>query len=613
MPLDTDARADGAVAALSDWLEAFATAVSTKDHDKLAACFADDSHWRDLVAFDWDIRTISGKAAIAAALADGAKAVMPTRFHIPDNRAQARWVSRAGTDCIEALFAFETKHGNANGVVRLVPSETGPGGHAAWIVSTCLDDLSKHGITEADHIADDAYSRDFGGENWLDKRTRRRAYEDREPSVVVVGAGQAGLGIAARLTALGIDTLIVEKHERIGDNWRKRYHSLTLHNEAHVNHLPMLPFPPTFPVFIPKDKLANWFEFYADAMDLNVWTGTEMVSGTYDEASARFEITLKRTDGSRRIVRPAHVVMATGVSSIPVKPDLPGLADFAGTLMHSGAYTDGQGWAGKSALVLGTGNSAHDVAQDLAASGADVTMVQRSSSYIVSLGQAQKVYAIYEEGPSVDDCDLIATAASYDTLVRTYKLSTAEMKRNDAALLARLEQAGFKLDDGAPDGTGFQMKYLRRGGGYYFNVGCSDLIADGTIKLLDFAAIDRFVAEGVRLEDGRIVRADLIVAATGYKNQQDVVRDYMGSDIAERIGPVWGFAADGELANMWRRTAQPGLWFTAGSLAQCRIFSKFLALQIAAVEAGLMTKALPDELAVEAEEPTARGLQIAAE
>ena len=109
------------------------------------------------------------------------------------------------------------------------------------------------------------FSRDFGGENWLDQRRKARAYADRDPAVLIVGGGQAGLAIAARLGQLGVDTLIVDRHERVGDNWRKRYHSLTLHNEVHVNHLPYMPFPPTWPVYIPKDKLANWFEAYVEA------------------------------------------------------------------------------------------------------------------------------------------------------------------------------------------------------------------------------------------------------------------------------------------------------------------------------------------------------------
>jgi cation diffusion facilitator CzcD-associated flavoprotein CzcO len=405
---------------------------------------------------------------------------------------------------------------------------------------------------------------------------------------VVIGGGQAGLGIAASLGQLGVDTLVIDRHERIGDAWRKRYHSLTLHNEVHINHLPYMPFPPNTPVFIPKDKLANWFESYADAMELNVWTGTELKQGTFDETTGRWEISLRRHDGSERTLRPRHLIFATGVSAIPIRPDAPGLDDFAGTVMHSGQYTTGHDWKGRKVLVMGTGNSGHDVAHDLHASGAEVTMIQRSTTLIVSLAQAQKVYDVYKEGPTLADCDLLATAVPYKVLVQGYQISAAASQAADKPLLDGLAARGFRLDDGLPDHTGFQMKYLRRGGGYYFNVGCSDLIVEGKIGLIQYSDIDCFVAEGVRMKDGRIVPADLLVAATGYKNQQDVVRLYLGDEVADRIGPVWGFDEGGEERNMWRRTAQPGLWFTAGGLPHVRIYSKYLALQIKAIEEGLL-------------------------
>ena len=407
--------------------------------------------------------------------------------------------------------------------------------------------------------------------------------------MLVVGGGHAGLSIAARLQQLGVETLIVDRHDRIGDNWRKRYHSLTLHNEVHVNHLPYMPFPPTFPVYIPKDKLANWFESYVEAMELNFWTGTELVSGGYDDKRKQWDVTLKRADGSTRVMHPRHLIFATGVSSIPTFPDLPGLKDFAGPMVHSGEFADAARWKGRKALVLGSGTSGHDVAQELHAHGADVTIIQRSKTYVVSLQEAQSVYAIYSEGIPFDDCDLLATSFPYPVLQRAYQLSTAKSKMVDRKLIKALEARGFKIWYGE-DETGFQMMYLRYGGGYYFNVGCSDLIISGAVKLLQFADIERFVAEGALLKDGSTVPAELLVLATGYKNQQDTVRLYLGDEIADKIGPVWGFDEGGELRNMWRRTAQPGLWLTAGSLAQCRIFSRYLAIQIKALEEGLLAQ-----------------------
>lgn len=570
----------------ADWLASFGAAIEAGDAAAAAKLFAADGHWRDVVAFTWRIQSESGAAAIEAALAPTLAGTQASAFHIPAHRSPPRRVRRAGTACIEAIFAFQTKVGRANGVVRLV--EEPDGEWRAWILLTTLEELHGYPDGRPRAVSDaEKYSRDFGGENWLDQRRKAQAYGDHDPAVLVVGGGQAGLSVAARLGHLGVDTLIVDRNQRIGDNWRLRYHALTLHNEVHVNHLPLMPFPPTWPVFIPKDKLANWFETYVESLELNFWTGTELAGGSYDEKEKCWTVTLRRSDGSTRTMKPRHIVVATGVSGTPVWPDVPGLGSFRGAVVHSGNYTDGAAWKGRKALVVGTGNSGHDVAQDLCSSGADVTIVQRSPTYVVSIRQAQKVYALYDEGLPFEDCDLLAAAMPYKVLRRAYQLSTAEMRAADRDLLKGLESRGFQLTYGEDD-TGFQMMYLRRGGGYYFNVGCSDMIVDGRIALLQYDAIDRFVPEGVALRDGTVHPFDLVVVATGYESQQEFVRATLGDVIAERIGPVWGFDDGGELRNMWVPTRQDGLWFTAGSLAQCRIFSRYLALQIKAREEGLV-------------------------
>jgi cation diffusion facilitator CzcD-associated flavoprotein CzcO len=566
------------------WLAVFETALRAQDAAAAAALFLPDGLWRDLLAFTWTIQTMAGRPAIEAALAHMLARTKAANFHIPPRRTPPRRVNRAGTESIEAIFEFETAFGPGNGIVRLVPDSQGR--LRAWTLNTNLHELRGH-EEQFKRRGEPDSTRDFDAENWSDRRARERAFADRDATVVVVGGGQAGLSIAARLQQLGIDTLIVDRHERVGDNWRKRYHSLTLHNEVPVNHMPYMPFPPTWPVYIPKDMLANWFESYVDALELNFWTGTEFIGGSYDDARRYWNVTLRCSDGTERVMHPRHLIFATGVSSIPSTPDLPGLSEFAGTIVHSGAFANAERWRGCKALVLGTGTSDHDVAQELHAYGAGVTIIQRSRTYVVSLKEAQSVYAVYSEGIPFDDCDLLATSLPYPVLQRSYQLSTARGREVDKALLQGLEKSGFRLWYGE-DETGFQMMYLRRGGGYYFNVGCSELIMSGQVKLLQFSGIERFVAEGARLRDGSVVPAELLVLATGYKNQQDTARAFLGDEIADKIGPVWGFDDGGELRNMWRRTAQPGLWFTAGSLAQCRIFSLYLALQIKAMEVGLL-------------------------
>src|SRR5467141_60469 len=495
-------RTDDISIAAENSLAQFETALAEPDDGLLKALFHPDSYWRDVLALSWNLQTINGANAILTELKTHAHRAAPSAFQIDPDRAAPRRVTRAGTNAIEAIFKFETAQGRGSGILRLIP-DVGDGNRLkAWTLLTALDELK--GFEEQQGRSrpkGEAYSRDFRGPNWLDLRKAAAEYANRDPVALVVGGGQAGLSIAARLKQLQIDTLIVDREARIDDNWRNRYHALTLHNQVQVNHLPYMPFPPNWPTYIPKDKLANWFETYVESMELNYWTGTEFESGSYDEQEERWTVVLRRADGSKRSMHPRHVVMATGVSGIPNLPDIPGLKNFGGTVLHSSQYGDGEAWEGKKALVIGTGNSGHDIAQDLYSSGADVTMVQRSSTLVVSIEpSAQLVYAPYNEG-TLEDNDLIATSMPLALARKSHAMVTEHSKRLDQELLDGLARAGFKLDFG--DGnTGWQFKYLTRGGGYYFNVGCSDLIVKGEIALHKFSDIEGFVADGARMKSG---------------------------------------------------------------------------------------------------------------
>ena len=578
-------RTEDLAALVETWLAAFGRALGERDTGALAALFLSDGYWRDVLALTWGINTVSGAGAIADALT--ASAAAPTAFRIAPDRTAPRHVTRAGTHAVEAFFAFETREGRGSGVVRLAPDAADGNALKCWTLLTALDELKGHEErTGARRPTGQSHSRDFRGPNWLDQRTAAASYDDRDPAVIVVGGGQAGLSIAARLTQLGIDTLIVDREARIGDNWRDRYHALTLHNQVQVNHLPYMPFPPNWPTYIPKDKLANWFEAYVESMELNYWPGTEFLGGSYDDRERRWTVELRRL-GATRTMRPHHVVIATGVSGIPSIPDIPSLNDFGGTILHSSQYRDGEDFAGKRALVIGTGNSGHDIAQDLWSSGAQVTIAQRAPTLVVNIEpSAQLAYTLYDEGPPLEDCDLIAASMPFALVRKSHIALTAQGRKLDKDLLDRLTEVGFKLDFG-DDGSGWQFKYLTRGGGYYFNVGCSDLIAERKVALVQFADIAGFDRDGARMRDGSAIPADLVVLATGYKGQEHLVGKLFGEQVAARVGPIWGFDAQEELRNMFVATPQPGLWFIAGSLAQCRIYSKYLALQIKAREMGL--------------------------
>ena len=394
---------------------------------------------------------------------------------------------------------------------------------------------------------------------------------------------------------LGVDTLVVDKNERVGDNWRKRYHQLVLHDPVWYDHLPYMPFPAQWPVFTPKDKLADFFEAYATLLELNVWTRTELVDSKYDADSKTWTVTVKRSraDGTSetRTFHPRHVIQATGHSGKKNQPDLKGAEGFQGHLLcHSsefpGARVDGKG---KKAIVVGSCNSAHDIAQDFLERGYDVTIVQRSTTNVVSSKAVTSIAfkGLYDQdGPPTDDADMLLHGMP-NSLLKTVQIAISKMQaEHDKETLDGLARAGFKVDRG-PDDAGLFFKYMQRGGGYYIDVGASKLIADGKIKVKQGQEIDSVLSHGLRFADGTELEADEIVLATGYQNMRTQTRLMFGDDVADKVSDVWGFNDEGEFRAIWQRSGHPGFWFHGGNLALCRYYSKPLALQIKGLEAGL--------------------------
>lgn len=582
---------DALDALFESWLGRFGAALEAQDIDTVLSFFdADRSYWKDVLSFTWAYRTYGTREDIEAGLRATIERAKPANVRLAATRTRPRQVRRSAKDVVEAYFDFDTAVGTGTGFVRLLHAPGDTAEPKVWILLTTLQELKgfepKAGERRPSGLQ---YSHNFAGDNWADERRKAIEHGGDEIDVLVVGAGQGGLATSARLGQLGVKCLIVEKNARVGDNWRHRYHSLTLHNEVWSNHLPYLPFPDTWPAFVPKDKLAGWLEGYAEFMELNVWTSTELVGAVYDEAGTKlWTVDLKRADGTIRQIRAKHLVLATGgTSGVPNMPKLPGLDTFEGEIVHSGVFTSGLPYVGKRALVVGTGTSGHDVAQDLQSNGAEVTLMQRSPTCVVSLIPCgTMVYGVYSEGPPADDVDLVTAAIPYPVLQNSYQFLTKKTAELDGDLLRGLEKRGFKLDMGVDD-TGFHMMYLRRGGGYYINVGASDLIASGDIGLMQEEEYESFVPGGLRLKDGSTRRYDLVVLATGYRDQQEGIRSLLGDEVADKVGSVWGFDDNYVMRNLWQRTPQEGLWVVGGSLLDCRLYSRFLSLLIRADLAGI--------------------------
>lgn len=570
---------------VTEWLARFEAQLGAGDPKGLEGLFREDSHWRDMLAFTWTIAPHEGRAAIVENLLRIQQQVHARNFAVAGGRTPPRIVKRLGIDVIEAIFSFETDAGRCHGVLRL-PCEDPD---KAWVFSSSLTEIKGHEepIDER-RPTGSAYSRNFGGANWADFRGKEQDYEDRQPAVLIIGGSQFGLTLAARLRLLDVDTLVVERTARVGDVWRNRYHSLALHNQVGKNHFPYIPFPPNWPKYISKDMLANFIEFYATAMECNVWTGAEFIGGTFDDPGGVWNARVRRGDGSERVLRPRHLAFANGVSGDKKIAAVPGLDDFKGEILHTSDYYSGEKYRGKRALVLGTGTSGHDCAQDLHGYGAAVKIIQRGSTTIIGLEAAATSDAPYLDGDlPIEDVDLLAMSPTYSLLKKGFQENTKRCAELDKKLLEGLAARGFKIDFGLHNG-GHQMQLRTRHGGYYLNCGCSDLIVSGEIGLLQWDDAERFVEDGLLMRDGRVEKADLLVTATGYQKQEELVAKVLGKDVAERVGPIWGLNEQGELRNMFVPTPQRGLWFLGGGLAQNRIYSKYAALQIKARELGLV-------------------------
>lgn len=576
----------------SAWLALLADCLMRKDAAAAAALFGEDCYWRDILAFTWNLKTLEGRDEISSMLATCLPQVQPSAFML-DGEA-----SSAG-ETVDAWFRFETAAGLGKGHVRL---KNGKG----FTLLTTLQELKGHEEKRGG-------SRDKGIHHGAKKNRatwkERRDQEVRslgiteQPYCLIIGGGQGGLMLAARLKMLGVPTLIIEKNVKIGDSWRNRYRTLVLHDPVWYDHFPYLPFPDHWPIFTPKDKMGDWLESYASIMELNCWTSAEVTHAAYDQTARQWQVKVSR-DGKDFVIKPQQLVFATGSYGPPRFVDIPDSASFGGALMHSSQYPGGEQFKGKHCIVLGANSSAHDICADLWEHGADVTMIQRTPTTVVRSETLMELgfKSLYSEealaaGIDVDKADMIFASLSFRLLPHAQRAMYAEIALQDADLIARLNKAGFMTDYGL-DGSGLLMKALRTGSGYYIDVGCSELIASGEVKVRSGVEIARFNGGSAVLSDGTTLAADVVIQATGYLPMNEWVAKIVSRETADLIGPNWGYGSgtrgdpgpwQGELRNMWKPMRQEALWFHGGNLHLSRFYSKFVALQLKARMEGIPT------------------------
>ena len=578
----------GAAERVDAWLAEFEESLRLRDVGCASGLFATRSFWRDLVSFSWNLTTVENRDGVTELLRETLERTDPRSFAAEEPVNEVDGVTTAA-------FTFETATGRGRGFLRLVDEE---GKVRAWTFLTTLHELKGHEEPLGAR-------RRMGAEHGADKR-RRTWLEGREqessslgvstqPFVLVIGGGQGGIALGSRLRQLGVPSLVVDKHPRPGDQWRGRYKSLCLHDPVWYDHLPYLKFPDNWPVFAPKDKIGDWLEFYTEVMEVPYWPSTVAISASHSEGAGEWTVELER-DGMPLTLRPKHVVLATGMSGKPNVPNLPGQELFRGDQHHSSAHPGPDAYAGKKVVVVGSNNSAFDICGALWEHDADVTMVQRSSTHIVKSDTLMEIglKELYSEealaaGVTTEKADLIFASIPYRIMHEFQIPLYNQMRERDRDFYDALEQAGFWLDWG-DDGSGLFMKYLRRGSGYYIDVGAADLVASGEVRLAH-GQVDYLTEASVVLDDGTELEADLVVYATGYGSMNGWAADLISQEVADKVGKVWGLGSntgkdpapwEGEQRNMWKPTQQESLWFHGGNLHQSRHYSLYLALQLKA-------------------------------
>lgn len=576
---------------VTEVLDRLGAALAAGDVAAATALFVTDCYWRDLVTFTWNIKTMEGQSQIADMLAATLARTAPSGWQV----AEGEMASAEG-NLLTAWISFETAVARGYGLIRIRDG-------LIWTLLTSMVELKGHEEPAGfDRPMGVAHGASKSRLTWAERREAEAASlgYTTQPQVLIVGGGQGGIALGARLRQLGVPTIIVEKNDKPGDSWRKRYKSLCLHDPVWYDHLPYLPFPPNWPVFAPKDKIGDWLEMYARVMELNYWTRTTCKSASYDTVAREWTVVVDR-DGHDVVLRPKELVLATGMSGKANVPKFKGMEAFKGEQHHSSRHPGPDAWRGKRAVVVGSNNSAHDICAALWENDVDVTMVQRSSTHIVKSATLMDVAlgGLYSEkavaaGMTTNKADMIFASLPYAILHQFQIPVYAQMKAQDAEFYAGLEKAGFWLDWGDDD-SGLFMKYLRRGSGYYIDVGASQLIIDGKIKLKR-GQVAEVVEDGVLLSDGTHLPADVIVYATGYGSMNGWAADLMGQDVADKVGKCWGLGSgtakdpgpwEGEERNMWKPTQHEALWFHGGNLHQSRHYSQFLSLQLKARMEGI--------------------------
>ncbi|SPO00336.1 probable flavoprotein involved in K+ transport [Cephalotrichum gorgonifer] len=551
-------------------------AMGKGDAQAFSDMFLEEGVWRDKLSFTWDYRTFNFKSAIIKAATDLLPTNKATNFKFLKPTPK---IDRPYPDYTQLQFvvSFETEVVIASAVINAVLTKDGWKSYTMHTVAEQLREFPEVPPLDG-HMT--------GPVSWEKKRAMD--VDAADPEILIIGGGQ---NTGCQVQGARMDSLIIERGDEIGDVWKKRYEYLSLHFPHWADDLPYFPYPKRWPTYTPAQKQGVYMEWYASALELNVWTRSSVVTAEQDSQS-KSTVVIDKGGKERRTLHPKQLVMATSLCGNPAIPEVPGMAEYKrGIIRHSTAHDSSRDFVGKKICVVGTSSSGFDTAYDCARRGIDVTLLQRSPTYIMSLANSvPRAIGNYAPDadlnlPDMEEQDRLFFATPTGPGEELSRRNAKVLEVLDAELLGGLNARGLRTWRGQR-GTGNSTLGQTRNGGFYYDAGACEHIINGNIKV-EPGYIERFTEGSVVLSGGREREFDLVVFATGFTNAIDSVRSTLGDKVAERCGPIWGVDEEGEFKTVYRESGVPNLWIFAGYLPFTRYHSKLLAMRLKALQEGV--------------------------
>lgn len=589
-------------------LRSLTDALGAEDVRKVKSCFLTvQSYWRDLLSFTYYFRTLNDAGVIAPAM------MLLTKnrgllggFELIPGSVQDVVVSPA-LRWVEAMITFKTLMPKAKceGRVMLFPEvdDSSEVVWKIWSLSTWLEAFEEY--PEDQHKLK-AAGRDV------------KSPEHIETDVFIVGGGNAGIVLSVWLKALGVDSLVVDRHPQPGDNWRLRYDCLRFHIAKSNCETPFLSYPKDNPLILTRQMLADHMENYAATFNISILNSSTVESCSFNQSRGIWSVRI-RTPFGLKTVAAKHLVQSTGIScQKPYIPDIPGYESYRGINIHSEIYKNSKqliDQGAKSVIIVGSANSAFDVMEDCATGGLQTTMVARSPTYIFpwDYALAPQGLGVYEVTPTdlADKLQMSGPNAIGGQLAMALHTHLAHQEKDRYKALA---ETGFPVYDSTEPGKGDLMHHLlERGGGHFNDIGDGvKMLVDGICAVKGNVEPVEYSPTGLKLSDGSTVDADAIVWCTGFADKdpsvtaeilggktfhdEEASKDVLGPrDVAILRDAIWGVDKEGEVRGVWKRHRRVNKYWThGGTTAHHRYYSKFLALQIKAEIEGILPEAYRD-------------------